>query len=84
MKYYENLGFFFQHVLVLFDGCMIVHLLFSHVFGSVTSFVYMWKLSFFLFFDEIDVEAFLMHACTCPLPGFNGFFFSFSLVVLLS
>ena len=28
--------FFFQYVLVLFDGCMIVHLLLSHVFGSVT------------------------------------------------
>ena len=27
-------------VLVLFDGCVIVHLLFSHVFGSVTGFVY--------------------------------------------
>ena len=32
--------FFFQHVLDLFDGCMIVHLSFSHVFGNVTGFVY--------------------------------------------
>ena len=32
--------FFFQHVLDLFDGCMIVHLSFSHVFGNVTSFLY--------------------------------------------
>ena len=41
VKYSENLGFFFKHVLVLFDGCMIVHLLFSHVLGNVTGFVYM-------------------------------------------
>ena len=49
--YAENIFFifiFFQYVLVLFDGCMIVYLLLSHVFGSVTGFVYMWKLSWAL------------------------------------
>ena len=54
--YAENIFFifiFFQYVLVLFDGCMIVYLLLSHVFGSVTGFVYMWKLSWASSFPKL-------------------------------
>ena len=53
-------------VLVLFDGCMIVHLLFSHVFGSVIGFVYVWKLSWCM---SVLVHCLVLMALLFLFPG---------------
>jgi len=52
--YAENLGFFFFSIYIGFIWSMHdVHLLLSHVFGSVSGFVYMWKLSWASSFPKL-------------------------------
>ena len=69
LEYYMLRIWEFVHF-VLFHGCMIVHLLLSHVFASVAGFVYMWKLSWCIYV--------LIHCQILMVLFFVSFFFSSS------